>query len=166
MWTNDLYSSPNITRVIKSGRMRWAERMIHGGKGKCTQGFCWEKWKRPPRRPWRGWGGINLLLKERENEAIVWSGLIWLEAGISSWLLWIRSGTSGFHKIQGISWIYSEGPCPRSGLWNTKLHLAIVWSRGYIRLMKTKIKILISTFRHRDTEFNRNVSNIFGDKTQ
>ena len=42
MDAHDLYSSPNITRVIKSGGMRWAEHMIRGGEGKCIQGFCWE----------------------------------------------------------------------------------------------------------------------------
>jgi hypothetical protein len=33
--SHDLYSSPNIRRVIKSGRIKWAENMIHrGGEGK------------------------------------------------------------------------------------------------------------------------------------
>jgi hypothetical protein len=46
---------------------------------------------------------LKRLLKERENETIVWIGLIWLAAGISGELLCIWSGNSGFHKIQGIS---------------------------------------------------------------
>jgi hypothetical protein len=29
---NDLYSSPNIVRVIKSGRMRWTGRVAHMGE--------------------------------------------------------------------------------------------------------------------------------------
>jgi len=29
---NDLYSSPNIVRVIKSRRMRWAEHVAHMGE--------------------------------------------------------------------------------------------------------------------------------------
>jgi len=29
---NDLYSSPNIVRVIKSRRMRWAGHMAHMGE--------------------------------------------------------------------------------------------------------------------------------------
>ena len=29
---NDLYSSPNIVRVIKSGRMRWAGNVEHMGE--------------------------------------------------------------------------------------------------------------------------------------
>jgi len=40
---NDLYCSPNIVRVIKSRRMRWAglvARMGDGRGGSCT-GFWW-----------------------------------------------------------------------------------------------------------------------------
>jgi hypothetical protein len=33
---NDLYSSPNIVRVIKSRRMRWAEHVARMGKGRCV----------------------------------------------------------------------------------------------------------------------------------
>ena len=37
---NDLYSSPNIIRVIKSGRMRWAGHVAHmGGEERFMQGF-------------------------------------------------------------------------------------------------------------------------------
>ena len=35
---NDLYSSPNIVRVIKSRRMRWAGHVARMGK-RCIQGF-------------------------------------------------------------------------------------------------------------------------------
>jgi hypothetical protein len=39
---NDLYCPPNIVRVIKSRRMKWAEhvpRMGDGGGERCVQGF-------------------------------------------------------------------------------------------------------------------------------
>jgi hypothetical protein len=37
---NDLYSSPNIIRVIKSRRMRWAGHVAcMGGKERCIQDF-------------------------------------------------------------------------------------------------------------------------------
>jgi hypothetical protein len=36
---NDLYSSPNIIRVIKSRRMRWLGHIAHGGGEKCIQDF-------------------------------------------------------------------------------------------------------------------------------
>ena len=36
---NDLYCSPNIVRVIKSRRMRWAGHVAHGGVAWRVQGF-------------------------------------------------------------------------------------------------------------------------------
>jgi len=33
---NDLYSSPNIIRVIKSRRRRWAEHVAHVGERRCA----------------------------------------------------------------------------------------------------------------------------------
>ena len=43
---NDLYSSPNIVRVIKSRRMRWAVHVarMEEGRGRCAQGFGGETW--------------------------------------------------------------------------------------------------------------------------
>jgi hypothetical protein len=38
---NDLYSSPNIIRVIKSRRMRWAGHIAHMGKRSVHTGFWW-----------------------------------------------------------------------------------------------------------------------------
>jgi hypothetical protein len=38
---NDLYSSPNITRVITKEKMRWAGHVAHreGGEERCIHGF-------------------------------------------------------------------------------------------------------------------------------
>jgi hypothetical protein len=36
---HDLYSSPNIVRVIKSRRMRWAEHVARMGRGEVLTGF-------------------------------------------------------------------------------------------------------------------------------
>jgi len=58
-----------------------------GEKGNVRRDFVGKNERDHREDPGADGGGINLLLKERENEAIVWSGLIWLEAGISSWLL-------------------------------------------------------------------------------
>jgi hypothetical protein len=38
---HSLYSSPNIVRVIKSRRMRWAGHVARMGE-RCLQGFGWE----------------------------------------------------------------------------------------------------------------------------
>ena len=36
---SDLYSLPNIVRVVKSIRMRWAVHVARMGEGRCVQGF-------------------------------------------------------------------------------------------------------------------------------
>jgi hypothetical protein len=38
---HDLYSSPNIVRVIKSRRMRWAGHVGRMGEGRACTGFWW-----------------------------------------------------------------------------------------------------------------------------
>ena len=40
---NDLYSSPNIVRVIKSRRMRWVWYVAHTGERRAYTGFWWGK---------------------------------------------------------------------------------------------------------------------------
>jgi hypothetical protein len=40
---HSVYSSPNIVKVIKSRRLRWAGHGgTHGGGERCLQGFRWE----------------------------------------------------------------------------------------------------------------------------
>jgi hypothetical protein len=39
---HSLYSSPNIVKVIKSRRMRWAGYVTRGGRERCLQSFGWE----------------------------------------------------------------------------------------------------------------------------
>ena len=38
---NNLYTSPNIMRVIKSRRMRWAGHVARMGRGEVCTGFWW-----------------------------------------------------------------------------------------------------------------------------
>jgi hypothetical protein len=40
---NDLYSSPNIVRVIKSRRIRWAGHLTWMGRREACMGFWWGK---------------------------------------------------------------------------------------------------------------------------
>jgi len=42
---NDLYASPNIVRVIKSRRMRWAGHVAHMGEERGCIGSCWRNWR-------------------------------------------------------------------------------------------------------------------------
>jgi len=54
---NDLHSSPNIFRVIRSGRMRWAGRVARMGKRRGVYSVLVGKpgGKRPLGRPKRRW---------------------------------------------------------------------------------------------------------------
>ena len=54
---SDLYSSPNIVRVVKSRRMRWAGHVARTGEGRGVHRVLVEKLegKRPLRRPRHRW---------------------------------------------------------------------------------------------------------------
>ena len=54
---NELYSLPNIVRVIKSRRMRWAEHVARMGEGRDVYGILVGKpeGRRPLGRPRRRW---------------------------------------------------------------------------------------------------------------
>ena len=52
---NDLYSSPNILRVIKSRRMRWAGHVARIGEERGCIGSCWGN-----RRERDHWGDLGL----------------------------------------------------------------------------------------------------------
>jgi hypothetical protein len=64
---NDLYCSPNIVRVIKSRRMRWAGQVAFMGEGRCLHRVLVRKpeGKRPLGRPKRKWeDNIKMDLQE------------------------------------------------------------------------------------------------------
>jgi hypothetical protein len=53
---NDLYSSPNMIRVTKSRRLRWAGHVARMSRGEEHTGFWWGgEGKRPLGRPKRRW---------------------------------------------------------------------------------------------------------------
>ena len=64
---SDLYSLPNIVRVVKSRRMRWAGHMAHMGEGRGVHRVLVGKpeEKKPLGRPRRGWeDNIEMDLQE------------------------------------------------------------------------------------------------------
>jgi len=75
---NDLYSSPNIVRVIKSRRMRWAGHVARMGEGRGVYRVLVGKpeGKRPLGRPrWRWVDNIRMGLQEVECGYMDWIGL-------------------------------------------------------------------------------------------
>jgi hypothetical protein len=66
---NDLYSSPNINRVIKSGRMRWAGHVARRGKKRGAYRILVGRpeGRQPLGRPRRRWeDNIKMDLQEVE----------------------------------------------------------------------------------------------------
>jgi hypothetical protein len=74
---NDLYSSPNINRVIKSRRMRWAVHVARMGEGRCAYRVLVGRpeRRRPLGRPRRRWeDNIKMDLQE-----VGWGGMDWID---------------------------------------------------------------------------------------
>ena len=75
---NDLYSSPNIVRVIKSRRMRWAGHVARMGEGRECIGSWWGN-----RRVGDHWGDLGvdrwIILGwiSRRWDVGIWTGLGW-----------------------------------------------------------------------------------------
>jgi len=75
---NDLYSSPNIVRVIKSRRMRWAGHVAHMGEKRGVYRVLVGKpgGKRPLGRPRPRWvDDIRMDIQEMGCGYIDWIGL-------------------------------------------------------------------------------------------
>jgi hypothetical protein len=78
---NDLYSSPNIIRVIKSRRMRWVGQVRMGeGRGAYRILVGRPEGRRPLERPGRRWED-NIKMDLQEVGWGGWTGLIWLRIG-------------------------------------------------------------------------------------
>jgi hypothetical protein len=79
---NDLYSSPNIIRVIKSRRMRWAGHEARMGEGRGAYRILVGRpeGRRPLVRPRRRWED-NIKMHLQEVRWGAWTGLIWLRIG-------------------------------------------------------------------------------------
>jgi hypothetical protein len=76
---HNLYSSPNIIRMIKSRRMRWAEHVARMGEKRTAYRILVGKpeGKRPLGRP-RGRWEDNIIIDLREIGCEVWTGFVWL----------------------------------------------------------------------------------------
>ena len=79
---SDLYSLPNIVRVVKSRRMRWARHVARMGEGRGVHSVLVGKpdekrllWR--PRRRWED----NIKMDLQEEEGVVGTGWSWLRKG-------------------------------------------------------------------------------------
>jgi len=73
---SDLYSSPNIVRVINSRRMRWAGHVVCMGRGDLYRGLVGKpEGKTPPGRPRRRWED-NITMEVQEVRC---GGMHWTE---------------------------------------------------------------------------------------
>ena len=76
---NDLYSSPNIVRVIKSERMRWAEHVARMGEERVCVGSWWgNRWESDHWGDLGVDGWIVLGRISRRWDGGIWTGLGWL----------------------------------------------------------------------------------------
>ena len=88
---NDLYPSPNIVRVIKSRRMRWAGHVERMGeeRGVCTFLVGKPEGKRPLGRPRLRWVD-NIRMDLQEVGVGMWTGLGWPRREIGGGRLCVR----------------------------------------------------------------------------
>jgi hypothetical protein len=100
---NDQYSLPNIVRVVKSRRMRWAGHATCMGEGRGVHRVLVEKaeGKRPLGRPRRRWeDNIKMDLQEVGGGGVMGTGWGWLRMGTGDRHLGVQWGTLRFHKCR------------------------------------------------------------------
>ena len=87
----DLYSSPNIVRVIKSRRMRWAGHVARMGEERGCIGSWWGN-----RKEGGHWGDLGvdgyIILGwiSRRWDVGIWTGLGWPRIETGGGRLWVR----------------------------------------------------------------------------
>ena len=88
---NDVYSLPNIVRVVKSRRMKWAGHVARMGEDRGVHRVLVGKpeGKRPLGRPRRRWEH-NIKMDLQEVGGIVGTGWSWLRTGTGGGHLWVR----------------------------------------------------------------------------
>jgi hypothetical protein len=86
-----LYSLPNIVRVVKSRRLRWAGHVARMGEDRGVHRVMVGKpeEKRPLGRPRRRWED-NIKMDLQEVGEVVGTGWSWLRIGTGGGPLWVR----------------------------------------------------------------------------
>jgi hypothetical protein len=84
---HNLFSSPNIIRMIKSGKMRWVWHVTRmGDKRNAYRILVGKPEGMRSQRRRRCWWVDNIKMDLR-YDGLVWTGLIWLRRGTSNGLL-------------------------------------------------------------------------------
>jgi len=113
---NDLYSSPNIVRAIKSRRMRWAAHVARMGEERGMYRVLLGKpeGKRPLGRPRRRWlDNIRMDLQEVGCGYMDWIGLA---QDRDRWRTVVSAVMNlGFREMRGISWLASSQLASQEG---------------------------------------------------
>ena len=79
---NDFYSSPNIVRVIKSRRMRWAGHVAHMGEEMGCRGSWWGNRREGDHLGDLGIDGCIILGRISRRRGVgKWTGLGWPRIG-------------------------------------------------------------------------------------
>jgi len=82
---NDIYSSPNKIRVIKSGIMSWARHVARMGERTGLYRVWWENLRAIYYLGDQGVDGMKILIWiVRKWNVGAWTGLIWLRIGTVS----------------------------------------------------------------------------------
>jgi hypothetical protein len=85
---HNLYSSPDIIRIIKSRRMRWAGHVARMEMRGMHIAYWWECEKERDHYENLDVGGwIILKWILQRQDGVVWTGLIWLRIGTNGRLL-------------------------------------------------------------------------------
>jgi hypothetical protein len=84
---NDLYSSPNVIRVIKSRRMRWAGHVARWGKREVLTAFWWGDLREGDHLGDTGVDGRIILKCIFKKWGGAWTELYWLRIGTGGGLL-------------------------------------------------------------------------------
>ena len=170
---NDLYSSPNIARIIKSRRMRWLGHVARMGKGEAWTGFWWGNLRVSDHLGDPDIDGtIILRWIFRQWDVGLWTESSWFRIGTGGGNLWMRERTFGFHKMRETSWLAENRLASQEGLCSVELVSLFVrvfqCKLGYVQLDRVSRNKLYSlptycTYEHNNMllSFSSTISCMF-----